>query len=315
MKADKIFWGIVFIFIGTVFLLENFGIIDFSWSHVWRFWPLLLIITGVNIVFKDSKSRTGLIIIVAITTLALAFLAYKGLNNSPQEEKAHWDWSYSDDEENEEVSNKYNTNTYNEDYDAKYKSATLNINGGASKFSIDSGSNKLFESQIKETINRYYLKKTDTDSTVELSFNSKNKKNNFNFKDTEFSDIRIKLNTQPLWNINLNMGAGKVNFDLSNNKINTINLKGGAADFNIKLGSLNQKINLNAETGIAKVSIEIPKDAACEIKTSTGLSSKDFEDFDKKANGVYVSPNFDTAKNKIYINLKGGLSDFEVTRY
>ncbi|MFC5282491.1 LiaI-LiaF-like domain-containing protein [Pedobacter alpinus] len=315
MKADKIFWGIVFIFVGTVFLLENFGVIDFSWRDIWRFWPLLLVITGVNIVFKDSKSNTGVIIIVLITTATLAFLTFKGLTGTQKTDDVPWEWSHNEDEVNNEENKEFSTNIYNEDYNAKYKNATLSINGGASKFSIESGSEKLFESKIKETISRYYLKKTDTDSTVVLSFNSKNKKNGFNFKDTEFSDVKIKLHTQPTWDVNLNMGAGKVNFDLSNNKINTINLKGGAADFNIKLGSLSEQINLNAETGIAKVSIEIPQDAACEIKTSTGLSSKDFEDFVKKSDGIYVSPNFDTAKNKIYINLKGGLSDFEVTRY
>ena len=67
MKADKIFWGLVFVFVGTIFLLENFDIIDFSWRYVWRFWPLLLIITGVNIVFANSQSRTGATIIGAIT--------------------------------------------------------------------------------------------------------------------------------------------------------------------------------------------------------------------------------------------------------
>lgn len=311
MKADRIFWGIIFVFVGTIFLLENFDIIDFSWRHVWRFWPLLLIITGVNIVFSNSKSRSGVIIIIFITSAALAFLTYKGLKPHPKE-STEWSFNYDDDNTTEK---EYSTNSYEEAYDTKYRIATLNINGGASKFSIDSGSNMLFQSKIKETVNRYYLRKTETDSTVELSFNSKNAKKKFNLNDTEFSDVKIKLNTEPIWDVNLNMGAGKADFDLSHNKISNINLKGGAADFNIKLGDLNNDINLIAETGIAKVSIEIPKDAACEIRTSTGLSSKDFKDFIKRSDGTYESPNFKSAKNKIYIHLKGGLSDFEVNRY
>jgi hypothetical protein len=315
MKADKLFWGLIFVFVGTIFLLENFDIIDFSWRYIWHFWPLLLIITGVNIVFANSKSKSGAIIIGVITLLALSFLTFKGLEQRTSESR-RWSWNWDSDEDEEETDkDSSNFSTYSEDYSSNYKEATLNVYGAASTFEIETGADKLFESEIKETSNRYFLKKTETDSSVVLEFRTKNENTNFNFKNDEYSKVRMKINDNPIWDINLKMGAGKIDFDFSKNKVKNVSLKGGAAEFNVKLGDLYNDVDLTAETGVAEIKIAIPKNSGCKIKTQTGLSSKDFQGFTKNSDGTYETENFKTSPNKINILLKGGLSDFEVTRY
>jgi hypothetical protein len=315
MKVDKLFWGLIFVFVGTIFLLENFDIIDFSWRYIWHFWPLLLIITGVNIVFANSKSKSGAIIIGVITLLALSFLTFKGLEQRTSESR-RWSWNWDSDEDEEETDkDSSNFSTYSEDYSSNYKEATLNVYGAASTFEIETGADKLFESEIKETSNRYFLKKTETDSSVVLEFRTKNENTNFNFKNDEYSKVRMKINDNPIWDVNLKMGAGKIDFDFSKNKVKNVSLKGGAAEFNVKLGDLYNDVDLTAETGVAEINIAIPKNSGCKIKTQTGLSSKDFQGFTKNSDGTYETENFKTSPNKINILLKGGLSDFEVTRY
>ncbi len=313
MRASKISWGLIFIFAGTIFLLENYGIIDFNWSHVWRFWPLILIIMGLNIIFSRSESKAGNLVVVLTTVFALGFITYLNLDAHKNTDS---NLGYNIDSDDEESNAGKNVQSfYNEDYDDKFKTATLNINGGASTFSIRSGSDNLFESSTQKNGTRYYLRKTYTDSTVVLNFNSKNKNKSFDFDDTDLSNVAMKIHLMPLWDINLNMGAGKAEFDLSDNRVKEINIKGGAADFEIKIGSLYNNVDLSAETGIAKVSILIPTESGCKIITKTGLSSKDFPGFTKSDDGTFTSPNYSSTSNKIMINLKGGLSDFEVKRY
>nr|WP_294896962.1 DUF5668 domain-containing protein [uncultured Pedobacter sp.] len=314
MRASKISWGIIFIFIGSVFLLENYGIIDFSWGYIWKFWPIILIVMGINIIFSRSESNTGKWLVILTTVFALSLLVYAN-SNAPKTVIKHWSYNFDDDEDTDESDNPSIKSFYQEDYDAKFKTATLNINGGASKFTLKNGESTLFESWAQKNQDRYYLLKTETDSTVVLNFNSKNKKNSFDFDDTDLSKVEMKIHPMPLWDINLNMGAGKADFDLSKNRVKQINIKGGAADFKIKLGSLYNDVNLSAETGIAKVSIFIPSSSGCKINTKTGLSAKDFPGFTKAADGTFTSPNYNSSTNKIMIHLKGGLSDFEVKRY
>jgi uncharacterized membrane protein len=49
-------WGIVLVILGLIFLLENFGLDIFE--HVWKLWPLVLIIWGWSKLRNGLKSRT-----------------------------------------------------------------------------------------------------------------------------------------------------------------------------------------------------------------------------------------------------------------
>ena len=125
----------------------------------------------------------------------------------------------------------------------------------------------------------------------------------------------LKLNTNPVWDINVKAGAAELKFDLTNFKVRNLKLKGGAASFDIKLGQPVAETNVEVSTGVSSVTIEIPQNAACHITTSTGLSSKNFDGFDSKSDNQYETANFSTATNKMYINLKGAVSDFKVHKY
>lgn len=307
MRTERIFWGIILIFVGGIFLLENFDVIDFSWGYIWRFWPILLIITGINILFSRYNSKIGAIIIGIVTIIGLGFMTYKGLERNPYGSEEHW----FDDSSSE---NLLNESTYTEEYEDRFAYAKLDISGGASQFEINSSTEKLFEANLRETKNNYILKKTDYDSVVNLGLKSKVAKG-FKFEDEGFGKVKMMLNTQPIWDIYLKMGAGEANFDFKDFKVKNIDLKGGAAEFNLTLGNLMDTVNVNAETGIAAVKIQIPENVGCMIKNSSGLSSKHFEGFTEKGKGNYETPNFNASAKKIYIVLKGGLSDLQVTRY
>ena len=307
MKTERIFWGIILVFVGSIFLLENFDIIDFSWGYVWRFWPLLLIITGINILFSRYNHKTGAIIIGIVTVIGLGLLAYKGIERNAVDSERRW--FDEGDMENLPVES-----SYTEEFDEKFKYAKLEISGGASHFEINTTTEKLFEANLRETKNNYILKKTDYDSVVNLGLKSKGAKG-FRFEEEGFGKVKMMLNTQPIWDIDLKMGAGEADFDLREFKVKSIDLKGGAAEFNLKLGGLADSVHVNAETGVAAVNIEIPESVGCMIKNSSGLSSKHFEGFTETGKGSYETPNFKNASKKIYIVLKGGLSDLQVSRY
>lgn len=306
MKTERIFWGIILVFVGTIFLLENFDVIDFSWGYVWRFWPILLIITGINILFSRYNNKTGAIIIGIVTIIGLGLMTYKGLERNPYNSEERWI--------DDSTENLLNESTYTEEYEEQFKYAKLDISGGASHFEIHQAAEKLFEAHLSETKNNYILKKTNADSVVNLSFKSGGAKG-FRFEEEGFGKVKMMLNTLPIWDVHLKMGAGKANFDFKDFKVKNIDLKGGAAEFNLTLGDLVDTVNVKAETGIAAVNIKIPENVGCMIKNSSGLSSKHFEGFTEIGKGNYETPNFNTSTKKIFIALKGGLSDLQVTRY
>lgn len=49
-SAPKRSMGIGLVVIGTFFLLNNFGVI--YWNHIVKFWPLIIVLLGISILFK-----------------------------------------------------------------------------------------------------------------------------------------------------------------------------------------------------------------------------------------------------------------------
>ena len=64
--------GLVFIFIGIIFLLNNFGILPWDvWGTLWKFWPVLLILSGINYIFVISRLSRLLVFFLSILILLL----------------------------------------------------------------------------------------------------------------------------------------------------------------------------------------------------------------------------------------------------
>jgi len=58
-KQESLFWGIVLLLIGTIFLMGNLGVDIDVWEIIGDFWPLILIAIGVKYIWRhfDSKKQ------------------------------------------------------------------------------------------------------------------------------------------------------------------------------------------------------------------------------------------------------------------
>ncbi|WP_374164870.1 LiaI-LiaF-like domain-containing protein [Arcticibacter sp. MXS-1] len=310
MKTDKIIWGLVLVFVGGILLLQNFNVIDFQWRVIWRFWPLILILIGANMLVTKDDSRAGAWVSVVLTVAALAFVGWKG-SSPPSAEGAEWSF---EEEREEPVNTKTTSAVYNETFTAGTRKAVLNITGGATSYVISDTTAQLFLARVNSKFGNYSLKKVTKDSLETLDFKMSGK-GDWNMGDRVPNRASIALNPIPDWEINVETGAGKADLDLSAFRVNSFNFEGGATKLSLKLGQPLAETKVNIETGVSKIRILIPRDAACRIKTDSGLSLSNFQGFNKEQENTYVTPNFNQASKKIIINFEGGLSKFEVDRY
>ncbi|WP_316818754.1 LiaF transmembrane domain-containing protein [Pedobacter nyackensis] len=313
MKLDRIMWGIVLLFIGGVLLLENFGIIDFYWSSVWRFWPIFLIIAGINILFSRSKSQLAGVVSIAILVITLILLFFKGQRNPDRNRIVH-DGLGNQGLETSPVPEEFGEQRLSIPYDADSvaKKTILNISGAGTSFDLKGHTDSLITVASNQTGEPFLLiNNLSTDSITTLNLKPKGK--------GEWKrgggDVDINLNTKPNWEIYVKIGAGTFDFDLADYKVRTFNFDGGAAALELKIGSLLPITDVNVKTGMADVKINIPTGSGCQIRAKTGLSSKEFTGFIKISDNIYETPGYKDSKNKIFINFDGGLSSFEVNRY
>ncbi|MFI5160603.1 MAG: LiaI-LiaF-like domain-containing protein [Sphingobacteriales bacterium] len=324
MKNDKLVPGMILVTIGAIFLLNNFGYIHFHWRNLIFMWPVFLVIGGVNLVLAHNRTPWASVLKIAVVIGGFALILFGNFNNT------HW-WSHAtwhtgsvninDDGDNNDSDTgtpvKGNSSgTFTQPYDASIKTARLNISGGANTFRLNDTTTELFKADTKQFHGRYNLQGSKEDSVYVLDFSNSHSRNGWNWgNDNENNIADISLNTRPQWEINIEAGATDLNFDLSKYKVKELKLSGGAGQFVVKMGQPLESTNIDVSTGASDVTIEVPENAACQIQSDTGLSSNTFDGFTKNNDGHYETANFDAAKNKIYIHISGGISDFKVHKY
>ncbi len=318
MKSEKIIWGLVLVFIGAVFLLDNFDVIDFYWRSVWRFWPIILILIGANMMFNYSDSKVGAGAAAAVAVVCLGFLFYQGTR--PYDHDKSW-FSFrfdNDDRRDRSGRSAQKESNFVEEYNPASPYAELNVSGGATEFDLVDSTSNLFEAFVRQTYGSYNLTRSSKDSMEVINFKQGDNKGrrDFNFNDADANHIEFKLNPNPIWKIYLKMGAGEADFDFSKYKVSELHLKGGAASFDVKLPEPSTaQTTVEAEAGVAEVKLSVPANTPCKIIVSGGLSDKNFNGFTKQSNDVYVSGDYEKAPKRIFIRLKVGLSDFTVDKY
>jgi len=55
-SGHSVFWGIVLLVLGVLFLLGNLDIMYFDfWDFIGDWWPVILIVVGLSIIFKRKS--------------------------------------------------------------------------------------------------------------------------------------------------------------------------------------------------------------------------------------------------------------------
>ena len=326
MRNDKIIPGVVLILIGAVILLHNYGYLDFHWSNFIYLWPILIVIGGINLIFAHNRSAWATVIKLAVIIAGFGLIIFGNFGNKynfwpaytyhHNNDKDDDDNDDDDDNNGKSIVKVEGNSVFNQPYTADATVARLNISGGGTVYNLSDTTNQLFNASTKEFTGKYEFKHSKQDSIYVLDFDMKSSHSmDWHGNNSKTNSANFKLNPNPEWEINVETGATKLNFELAKFKIRSLKLQGGAASFDVKMGQPLAATNINVETGVSEVTIQVPQTAACRIITDSGLSSNHFDGFDKKENNVYETPGFGAAKNKMYINMSGGVSDFKVRRY
>lgn len=307
MSYKKIFWGIVLITIGILVMLKNLDLIWFSWHSLWALWPVLLILWGISVL--PVKDYIKLIVsLVAVTAGIIIVSTQPDINTFG----LHWH------RHNQEWKIKYdNDSVFNADenssepYDKSIKEGTLYLDATAGRFILGDSTDNLFDFEKSGGNTRYQttIEKDSTSAVIRLKL----KEGNINVG--KGAESHIKLNINPTWEINFNIGAADMQMDLNKYKVRSVKLNGGASSIYLKMGDLNEDQKIKISAGASSIHILVPKSRACEVKTNTVLSSRDLPGFDRIERHLYRTSNFNTAKIKSYIDVDAAVSSLNVEKY
>jgi hypothetical protein len=308
MKTKHLFWGILFISIGLLWLLNHFMQMYISWDYVWKLWPVVIILWGASLMIGNNVIRG---IVTGLTAFLLAFAIFASVKYGFIHAGHNIEWTINDDNNDY----RYTSNEYSEPYDNNYSNATLNFNAGGGSFIAHDTTTELFFARTEGKKDNYSLSKSVSGNNVDLNFDMNQGHIRFFHFNKMRNRVDLKLNTEPLWDLNFDLGAASVDFDLSPYKTEKISVDMGAASLKLKLGDRSEETRLTVDAGASSIEISVPEDAGCEIKADVSLSSKHFEGFKNIESDLFRTDNFDSAKKKIYISIDSGVSSIKITRY
>ncbi len=312
MNNKNVFWGIILVVIGALFVFDNLDWFDFSFRALFDMWPALLIIWGISMLPIKGGVKTTLSVITVLLAVLIGITRdYSDhwstkLNRHVQMRGVNWD----NFEDEDSYSDNAYTYSFTEDYDKSILTAVLNMDIAAGKFRIEDTTAFLIDFEAENNIGQYEKEIMKNGSTTEIYITLEDGR----FRSgTNKNRAYIKLNPEPVWEMKMDVGAADFVADLREFMIGKIDIDGGASSIKLKIGEKQNETNIDIESGASAVKIYIPESAGCEVVSNTVLSDLDLDGFIKDGNN-YRTANFNTAKQKIYIQLDAAVSALNVIR-
>lgn len=339
MNSRKIFWGFFLILLGIIYLLRQLGLISFhiDWGLIWSLWPAFLIILGLRLIFPKTN-RTVNSVVVAILVLLAAYIIYDGFVNRfmtddnlslsmqrhDQDEPSNKqgdlngapaDADSTDADSNQNLRQSSVKQQFKIEQNSQIKAVSLYLDGSAAKFSSDVTHDNLFEADIHLHQGSYKMQRSSTGQNEQIKLISSQTGSGNTLDDAEPNNVLLKLNPDPLWNLNMNINAGNVMYDFTGYKIATLKFNSGLASVSLKLGNLVPLAVIDINAGLAAFSIKIPGATGCKIFLEGTIVSTDLPGFIKKDEHTWVNQAYASAGKKVNISCTGSLSSISIKTY
>jgi hypothetical protein len=301
MKYRNLFWGVILILLGVLYLLKQLDVIWFNWRDIVSLWPLILVLWGISILPIKSWYK---LIASFVAILVMLLLIY----NNPAKRHSGWLWIGDWHRSGKSVELKKSESRLES---AEY--AFLELDAAAGSYVISGTSDQLIDFRHVGDSGTYYMSTTVEGNQQHVKIGPEHYRNQAGLYHSH--EVDIKLNPDLIWDIDIDAGAADIELDLTPFIIDKLRIDGGATSMEIKLGSLSENLEIHIETGVSSVLIKVPKEVACEVNTDSFLVSKELPGFDKVSKSTYVSPNFSSASKNISIEFNSGISSLRVLRY
>ena len=355
-NRGQLFWGIALITAGLLFFGQRMGWFDFDLGALRNLWPILMILAGVNLILvrrnQQAALATTVLLGLAVPLILFSFVGQRrNWHDWRNDNKHRFDYRNNDrdtDGDNTDSDDDSGNNDDDEDTDSAYdeeradrtktesrtafvevmnpatRTATLNLVGGAGRFTIGEPVAELIKADAKQTVGSYKMdvdREVDTQNTIiNLKPSDREKDSdgdvNINLGDGDMDNrLDVRLNDKPIWTVNATVGAGRGTFDLSRYVVRTIKLEAGAAEVELTLGGKATQSDVKISSGVASITVRVPKSVGVKVKREGAMNVNTLDGFTDAGDNTSISPDYEKAANKINIDFEGGISTFKVVRY
>lgn len=280
-----LFWPLVLIAIGIIFLLANFGFVGrLSLLALLNLWPLILVLIGIDIAFARRWPLAALVADVVIIGAGLALVAAEPSLPSPFFVDGNGGGASTISVPRTQTSG-----------------MRLRLSGGASIFNIHGGA--LVDEAVHATSDRGDLRLRGNtrlgdraDVRIEQGFDG------FTFAPRTVGRVDATIGNDIPTSLQLDSGAGEFTLDLSDVKLTDATVNVGAAQVRMTLPKPSGEVIITVSAGASSVIIDVPSGVEARV-TTTGLVSTRFDG--SRFSGGETS-GYASAKDRVTVRVHAG---------
>lgn len=302
-RRPSIVGPLLLIVLGVVFLLNTLNVLPWTvWDSLWRLWPVALILVGLEILLGRGNPWLSALLAVLVIGIAgtAAFIGYFGYLGT-------WSWG---PQAVVDVSSQHVAVPLQDINDA-----SLTLRFGAGRLRLDAlagAGDNLIEGDLRgdqgSVEPRVSTSGNRTDVTLEMP-----QRGAIRVGPGSATSWYLSLNPSVTYDITVQGGAAESDLDLRGLRVRDLNVDLGASSTRVRLPEAAGQTTAKLRTGAAELRVDVPEGVAARITSSGGLSSFNVDQgrFPKQG-GVYVSPNYDTAANRVDLSIDAGLASVTV---
>lgn len=286
-------FGLLLMAAGVLLLLQTLGVLPWAlWLHLWRLWPLLLVIAGVNLLLgrRAPWLAAGVIAVLLVGAFALASYRSNGFFN--------------DIVKVQQLSEPLG--------DARFLTATLGFGAGDIKLNaLPPGSASLVEGAFRGGSNGVNSSVDRAGDRVSLRLERQGPR--WFFIGSVKEEWDVSLSPAVAIELTINAGASAIEADLGALNVTNLRLSAGASNVEVTLPAEAEHTFARMDVGAANLTVRVPEGVAARVKTDTGVASVDVDEARFPRTGdYYQSPDYDSARHRVEVEIKGGVADITV---
>jgi hypothetical protein len=295
--ARGITGALILIALGVAFLLTNLGIVSFNWWAVLRYWPVFLILIGLDLLLGRTALGSILVALVGLLMLGgVLFLASSDTATGPR--IIH----LGDNAISREI---------------------VEPLGGADRlqnveFNLGAGSTNIYTlSDSANVVEGTY--QTDHDISLNVEYDAEagslviSQEEPSGFVGTDYiGELDLGLTSAvAIDNLDFNFGAGDFTLDLSELDVNSISISGGVGSIDVILPAAGD-YSVDVSTGIGEVVLTVPDGVEAQISPDTAITSVDVANRFEKRGEIYQSSGYEGASNRATVHVSAAIGSVRI---
>ena len=286
--------AILLIGLGTALLLGNLGIVNINWLNLLQFWPVVLILIGLDIMF-GGRSVLGSMSIAALgIVLVIGVIIWAGVGRGVAPGGSI-----------------VTLPIQQELGDVSALKATLELGAANADVHAEHDSTYAVKGEYygddRTPIDVSYEQNGDT-GVLHLT----QKPDEFNNFSVKGGEITLGLTDAVPMNLSVNAGVGNATFDLTGIDLDSLDLNAGVGNVTVTLpnsGNYNAKI----DAGVGNVTLHIPDGVEARIHYDRGISDLNIDSrFHKVDDETWETSGYGSAENQVDIDINAGIGNVTI---